>query len=56
MLEILRSKQEAFLSFADKSVVGEESLEIKEGEDSEASWITQMVKSEKERLSKNNSI
>lgn len=53
MLEILRTKQEAFDSFADKSVVGEESLEIEESADgAEGSWISQMVKAEKERLSK----
>ena len=54
MLEILREKQEAFDSFADKSVVGEESLEIEENnENAEGSWITQMVKAEKQRLLSN---
>ncbi len=54
MLEILREKQVAFDSFADKSVVGEESLELEERRTDETSWITQMVKAEKEKLLHNN--
>lgn len=51
MLEILSTKQEAFDSFADKSVVGEEALQIEEAKESkDESWITNMVKAEKERL------
>ncbi|MBQ7386456.1 MAG: DEAD/DEAH box helicase [Ruminococcus sp.] len=54
MLEILREKQVAFDNFADKSVVGEEALEIEESaEAGETSWITQMVKAEKERIANN---
>ena len=45
MVEILRTKQEQFDSFADESVVGEESLKP-----SEQSWITEMVAAEKKRL------
>lgn len=52
MLEILKNKQVAFDNFADKSVVGEEALELEESTKSQASWITEMVKAEKERLSK----
>ena len=52
MLEILSVKQEAFDSFADVSVVGEESLEMEDKSATESSWITRMVKEEKERLSK----
>lgn len=52
MLEILSVKQEAFDSFADVSVVGEESLEMEDKSAAESSWITRMVKEEKERLSK----
>ncbi|MDO4418929.1 MAG: DEAD/DEAH box helicase [Ruminococcus sp.] len=52
MLNILSTKQEAFDNFADKSVIGEEALEIEESvETAEDSWISQMVKAEKERLS-----
>ncbi len=51
MLEILKEKQVAFDSFADKSVVGEESLEFEATKTAnEESWITKMVKEEKERL------
>lgn len=52
MLEILRNKQVAFDNFADKSVVGEEALELEESSKTQASWIKEMVKAEKERLSK----
>ena len=45
MLEILQGKQEQFDSFADESVVGEESLKP-----SEQAWITRMVEEEKKRL------
>lgn len=51
MLEILSTKQEAFDNFADVSVVGEESLEADAQKSAEASWIAQMVKAEKEKLS-----
>ena len=51
MLEILSTKQEAFDNFADVSVVGEESLEAEAQKSAEASWIAQMVKAEKEKLS-----
>jgi SNF2 family DNA or RNA helicase len=51
MLEILSTKQEAFDNFADVSVVGEESLEAETQKSAEASWIAQMVKAEKEKLS-----
>ena len=50
MLEILREKQVAFDNFADKSVVGEEALQLEESSQGETSWITQMVKAEKEKL------
>ena len=50
MLEILSTKQEAFDSFADKSVVGEEALELDEIKTKESQWITNMVKAEKEKL------
>lgn len=50
MLEILSTKQEAFDNFADVSVVGEESLEMEDKSAGESSWITRMVKEEKERL------
>ena len=52
MLELLRTKQEAFDSFAEESVVGEESLELEETKPQEGSWIDKMVKEEKERLLK----
>ena len=45
MLELLRTKQQQFDSFADESVVGEESL--KPGE---AAWISKLVEEEKKRL------
>ena len=45
ILEILSKKQRQFDSFAEESVVGEESLKA-----GEASWITQMVEQEKKRL------
>lgn len=51
MLEILREKQVAFDNFADKSVVGEESLELEESISGDGDWIAKMVKAEKERLS-----
>ncbi len=51
MLEILREKQVAFDNFADKSVVGEESLELEESTSGDGDWIAKMVKAEKERLS-----
>lgn len=50
MLEILSTKQDAFDNFADVSVVGEESLEAMENSPKQESWITKMVKEEKERL------
>jgi SNF2 family DNA or RNA helicase len=49
MLEILQGKQEQFDSFADESVVGEESLKP-----SEQAWITRMVEEEKKRLLSDN--
>lgn len=45
MMEKLRDKQEIFDSFADDSVVGEESLKP-----SEKTWIADMIKKEQERL------
>jgi len=45
IMEILKVKQQAFDSFADESVVGEESLKP-----SEQAWIHQMVAEEKQRL------
>ena len=45
MLELLKTKQLQFDSFADESVVGEESL--KPGE---AAWISRLVEDEKKRL------
>ena len=45
MLELLKTKQLQFDSFADESVMGEESL--KPGE---AAWIRQLVASEQKRL------
>ena len=45
MLELLKTKQLQFDSFADESVVGEESL--KPGE---AAWISKLVEEEKKRL------
>ena len=45
MLELLKTKQLQFDSFADESVVGEESL--KPGE---ADWISKLVEEEKKRL------
>ncbi len=45
MLELLKNKQLQFDSFADESVVGEESL--KPGE---TAWITKLVEDEKKRL------
>ena len=45
MLELLKTKQQQFDSFADESVVGEESL--KPGE---AAWISKLVEEEKKRL------
>lgn len=52
MLELLKTKQEAFENFAEESVVGEQSLELEETTAEESNWIAKMVKSEKERLSK----
>lgn len=46
MLELLKTKQQQFDSFADESVVGEESL--KPGE---AAWISRLVEAERCRLS-----
>ena len=46
MLELLKTKQQQFDSFADESVVGEESL--KPGE---AAWISKLVEEEQKRLS-----
>ena len=48
MLELLKTKQLQFDSFADESVVGEESL--KPGE---AAWISKLVEEEKKRLTEN---
>ena len=45
MLELLKTKQLQFDSFADESVVGEESLKP-----SEAAWISRLVEDEKKRL------
>jgi len=45
ILELLKNKQMQFDSFADESVVGEESLKP-----SEAEWISRMVAEEKQRL------
>ena len=45
MLELLKTKQLQFDSFADESVVGQESL--KPGE---AAWISKLVEDEKKRL------
>ena len=45
MLELLKTKQQQFDSFADESVVGEESL--KPGE---AAWISKLVEEEREKL------
>ncbi len=45
IMEILKTKQQQFDSFAEESVVGEESL--KPGE---AAWISKMVEEEKQRL------
>lgn len=45
ILEILKTKQLQFDSFADESVVGEESLKP-----SESAWINQLVQEEKKRL------
>ena len=49
IMELLKSKQLQFDSFADESVVGEESLKP-----SEAAWISNMVEEEKKRLLKQN--
>lgn len=49
MLEILKTKQTEFDSFADDSVVGEEGLNMDKA--SSESWITKMVREEQERLS-----
>ncbi|MBE6763875.1 MAG: DEAD/DEAH box helicase [Ruminococcaceae bacterium] len=45
ILELLKTKQQQFDSFADESVVGEESLKP-----SESAWITKLVEDEKKRL------
>jgi superfamily II DNA or RNA helicase len=45
IMELLKNKQLQFDSFADESVVGEESLKP-----SEAAWISRMVEEEKKRL------
>ena len=45
IMELLKGKQLQFDSFADESVVGEESLKP-----SEATWISKMVEEEKKRL------
>ena len=45
IMELLKSKQLQFDSFADESVVGEESLKP-----SDAAWISNMVEEEKKRL------
>ena len=52
MLELLKTKQQAFDSFAEESYVGEQSLELEETTSEENNWIAKMVESEKERLSK----
>lgn len=56
MLELLKTKQQAFDSFAEESYVGEQSLELEETTAEEKSWISKMVESEKERLSKNKQV
>ena len=48
ILELLKNKQLQFDSFADESVLGEESLKP-----SESSWISKLVEEEKRRLSDN---
>ena len=53
MLEILREKQVAFDNFADKSVVGEEALQLEESNSAEGDWIAKMVKAEKEKILNN---
>ena len=45
IMELLKNKQLQFDSFADESVVGEESLKP-----SETAWINKMVAEEKKRL------
>ena len=45
IMELLKTKQQQFDSFADESVVGEESLKP-----SEAAWISKMVDQERKRL------
>jgi SNF2 family DNA or RNA helicase len=45
MLQLLKTKQQQFDSFADESVVGEESLKP-----SESAWISKLVEEEKRRL------
>ncbi len=45
ILELLKNKQQQFDSFADESVVGEESLKP-----SEAAWISKLVEDEKKRF------
>ena len=47
MLELLKTKQQQFDSFADESVVGEESLRP-----SEQSWISKLVEEEQQRFAK----
>ena len=47
MLELLKTKQQQFDSFADESVVGEESLKP-----SEQSWISKLVEEEQQRFAK----
>ncbi|MDO4744718.1 MAG: C-terminal helicase domain-containing protein, partial [Clostridia bacterium] len=45
MLELLKNKQQQFDSFADESVVGEESLKP-----AESAWISKLVEEEKKRF------
>ncbi len=51
ILELLKTKQLQFDSFADESVVGEESLKP-----SEASWVSRLLEDEKKRLSEETDI
>ena len=48
ILELLKTKQQQFDSFADESVVGEESLKP-----SESAWISKLVEDEKKRFAEN---
>ena len=48
ILELLKSKQQQFDSFADESVVGEESLKP-----SETAWLGKLIEEEKRRFAEN---